>query len=89
MAAVLVRVTLEREHGRNAGHEGDDEMHHDHDLAGESDRQPDQLPRRSWLRARPSSTTPPVLVHWVDEKGSVVRLMSSKADTTGTQAPPW
>jgi hypothetical protein len=35
------------------------------------------VPARDWTRRRRGRFESPLLVHWIDEKGSVVRLLSS------------
>lgn len=53
-----------------------DDLHH---LELEADAEHvELLPTRDWTRAhRRRQLEAPLLLHWVDDKGSVVRLMSS------------
>lgn len=45
---------------------------------GESEA--DVAPTRDWTRRRRRRSEAPMLVHWIDEKGAVVRLISSSQD---------
>ncbi len=52
------------------------------ELASERQRSEPQtdLHARNWARRRPGwPDTEPLLLHWVDEKGAVVRLISSSS----------
>lgn len=46
-------------------------------------REHDVVPARDWTRRTRARSKTPLLMHWIDEKGSVVRLMSS---STGPEA---
>lgn len=41
----------------------------------------DVVPARDWTRRVRTRSETPLLVHWIDEKGAVVRLISSSTDT--------
>ena len=54
--------------------------------ASESESQPDAeehdvVPTRDWTRRRRRRSSKPLLVHWIDEKGAVVRLISCSTET--------
>jgi hypothetical protein len=40
----------------------------------------DIVPARDWTRRQRGRSETPLLVHWIDEKGSVVRLISSSSE---------
>lgn len=45
----------------------------------------DVVPARDWTRRRRNRSETPMLVHWIDDKGAVVRLISSSSDADDDQ----
>ena len=57
------------------------------ELAPNHSTTPEVVPTRDWTRTTRGRSDTSMLVHWVDEKGSIVRLLTStNPDAQGTDA---